>query len=59
MEKKGRNKGNLKMAEQKKTRKIKEVDPYATKEESFKEPNPEQYNVGKKLKKMLKDILKE
>jgi hypothetical protein len=59
MERKEGNKGNLKMADKKKPRKIKEVDPYATKEESFKEPNPDQYNVGKKLKKMLKDILKE
>jgi hypothetical protein len=46
-----------------KKRKIKEVDPYSTKQTQYREPNPEQYkvgkNVGKKLKKVLKDILKE
>jgi hypothetical protein len=47
------------MTEEKKPRKIKEVDPYATKETEFKEPNSKQYDVGKKLKKVLRDILKE
>ena len=46
------------MAEEKK-KKIKEIDPYATKETEFKEPNPDQYKFGKKFKKVLKDILKE
>jgi hypothetical protein len=47
------------MPDVKKVRKIKEVDPYSVKEPEFNEPNPKQYNVGKKLKKVLKDILKE
>jgi hypothetical protein len=43
----------------KKQKKIKEIDPYATGEQEFKEPNPQEYEVGKKLKRVLKDILNE
>jgi hypothetical protein len=47
------------MTDEKKARKIREIDPYSTKETEFKEPNPKQYEFGKKIKKVLKDILKE
>jgi hypothetical protein len=47
------------MVNEKKVRKIKEVDPYATKETEFKESNPKQFEFGKKFKKVLKDIIKE
>jgi hypothetical protein len=45
------------MAKEKK--KFKEIDPYGGKDEGFQEPNPKQYEFGQKIKKVLKDILKE
>jgi hypothetical protein len=39
-------------------KKIKEVSPYEFKEE-YKEANPQKYEIGKKIKKVLRDIMKE